>query len=101
MPDCTNCNCKYEQVIKELVEDKERNRKRHERFYSYITESEKQKGSLEEWQKRILDELKQIKADVTELKNRPVKRYESILGSVAQWATLLLLGLLAAKWGIM
>lgn len=95
------CNgCKYEQLIKQLDEDMKRNSEQHKEFYEIIRENKYNQGKNEQVQTQILDELKAIKADIAELKSKPGKRYDLILNTVAQWAILLVLGLLAMKWGL-
>ncbi len=95
------CNeCKYEHVISALQDEIKKNSEQHKEFYKNNEENLYKQGVSDTQQKQILDTLKDIKSDIAELKSKPGKRYDLILNTVAQWAILLVLGLLAVKWGI-
>ncbi len=97
MAECTNC--KFEHIIAKLQEDSKKNSEQHKEFYKNNEDNLYKQGVSDTQQKQILDTLKDIKADVAELKNKPVKRYDSIIDTIIQWATLALLGLIALNGG--
>ena len=67
--------------IHALEEDAERNRDAHKEFYSRIRELE-QSAALN---RQMIEELKEIKADVKDLKEKPARRWEMVITQVIQW----------------
>ena len=76
--------------VRALEEDSERNRETHREFYRRIRDLEQTSGET----KIVLNDLKEIKADVKELKEKPGKRWDNAVTSILQW---LIVGALAAS----
>ena len=67
--------------IRAIEEDLDRNRDAHKEFYSRIRELE-QSAALN---RQMIEELKEIKADVKDLKEKPARRWEMVATQVIQW----------------
>lgn len=79
MADCEKCL--NEQRIMALESDSVRNSAQHKEFYSRFEQSAVNHAITETNYGTIISTLSEIKADVSELKNKPNKRWESIIGA--------------------
>ena len=50
--------------------------------------------------RQTLEQLKELQKRTAEIEEQPRRRWEQVLGIIVNWATLALLGLLAAKIGL-
>lgn len=77
MEDCRNCP--HEAEIEALKRDMDRNSSTHREFYNMFNElkidAQVQKSSFE----NILSVVNEIKADVKELKEKPSKRWDTVV----------------------
>ncbi|MBC8571051.1 hypothetical protein [Zongyangia hominis] len=85
--------CPNEDRIKALEGDSERNQKTHKEFFSRFEEMKVEAKGIQKDFQNILSVLNEVKSDVKELKDKPGKRWESVVNLLLQWAVL---GLLAA-----
>lgn len=69
------------------------NHESHGEIYARIEAVEKGHAVLDTSLNNIWNVLKEIQADVKEMKSRPVKRYDKAIDTVVQW---LIVGILAA-----
>ena len=89
-----NCEtCPQEDRIKALEEDSQRNQKTHKEFFSRFEALNLEAAGIQKDFQNILLVLNEVKADVKEPKDKPARRWESVVNLVLQWAVL---GLLAA-----
>lgn len=90
-------NCVNQQVLLELQADKKRNSEQHKEFYEMLKQMAINHAVTETNYGIILRTMAEIKADVAELKNKPSKRWESVVGAligavVSAVVTVLVLG---------
>ena len=85
--------CPNEDRIKALEVDSERNQKTHKEFFARFEDMKVEAKGIQKDFQNILTVLNEVKTDVKELKDKPGKRWESLVNIVLQWAVL---GLLAA-----
>ena len=50
--------------------------------------------------KRLMEQLEELDKRVLTIESRPARRYNQIVNTIAQWATLAILALLAARLGL-
>ena len=84
-------HCGFEKRVADLEKDSERNQHTHKEFYGKFEELGKGQAVADERYGAIQATLAQIQADLKELKEKPGKRWESIVGAVLQWAVLAIL----------
>lgn len=87
--DCEHCG--LEKRVSDLERDSERNQHTHKEFYGKFEELGKSQAVTDERYTTIQATLVSIQADLSELKAKPGKRWEGIVGSVLQWAVLAVL----------
>lgn len=85
--------CRNEDRIAALERDRERNGDRHKEFNERLSDLERTSSARDVKYDNIMSTLDKVVNDLDELKNKPARRWESLMGIVMQWAVL---GLLAA-----
>ena len=81
--------------ITSLEHDIAENHQAHGAIYSRIEAVERGHAVLNSSLENIHTILDEIKSDVKDIKERPVKRYESIVSAVMQWVVVAVLGAVA------
>lgn len=76
MPDCESCV--YAQRIEALEKSADKNSGAHEKIYERLNAIERDNCATEVQYGQIMKSLDEIKGDVSELKQRPVKRFDAI-----------------------
>ena len=90
-----NCEaCPQEDRIKALEEDSQRNQKTHKEFFSRFEALNLEAAGIQKDFQNILLVLNEVKADVKELKDKPARRWESVVASVITGVVGIVLGLL-------
>ena len=74
--------CRSEHRLKSLEEDRERNSAQHKEFYEKFEMTNTANARFEEKFERIMDTLAEIKKDLNDLKDKPNKRWESVVGAI-------------------
>lgn len=87
-------NCKNEDRIGALERDRERNGDRHKEFNDRLAELERRSAARDVKYDNIMSMLDELRIDMRELKEKPARRWESLINMVMQWAVM---GLLAAS----
>lgn len=64
----------------------------HEKIYDRLGSLERDVATLTTQYSNIIDRLATISADLNSLKEKPAKRYETLVNSVLQWLILAILG---------
>lgn len=64
------------------------NREEHGKFYERLESVEKWQGIVQADLRNIQELCNEIKADVKELKEKPSKKYDSLMNSIVQWAAI-------------
>lgn len=77
MGECVTCT--HEAEIRELQKDAERNSKQHKEFYSEISIIKQGMAVSDERYSNILSMMNEVKTGVFDLKEKPSKRYDSII----------------------
>ena len=78
-----NCEaCPQEDRIKALEEDSQRNQKTHKEFFSRFEALNLEAAGIQKDFQNILLVLNEVKADVKELKDKPARRWESIITAI-------------------
>lgn len=70
----------------------ERNSEDHGKIYARVEAVEQGQAVVNNNMNNIITVCNEIKQDVKELKEKPVKRYDSLINSVVQWAVIAALG---------
>lgn len=78
--DCDRCP--MEPRIIGLESDKERNSAQHKEFYDLFKQTAVAQGKSDTVQGQILSTLADIKVDITQIKDKPSKRWDSIIAAV-------------------
>lgn len=86
-------DCRNEDRIAALERDRERNGDRHKEFNDRLSDLERVSTARDVKYDNIMELLDEVRDDLRELKEKPGRRWESLMGIVMQWAVL---GLLAA-----
>ena len=90
-----NCElCRNEERIRVLELDGERNQATHKEFFGRLEKLSRQNAVTDERYQQILTGLSEVKSDVRDLKEKPARRWENLVGMVLQWAVL---GILSAS----
>lgn len=71
---------------------KENSSRSHEKIYDRLGSLERDVATLTTQYSNIIDRLATISADLNALKEKPAKRYETLVNSVLQWLILAILG---------
>ena len=87
-------NCGFENRLRALEQELEHNQAVHKEFFSRLEQLERQNAVTDERYQQILTGLAEVKADVRDLKEKPARRWEQVMGILLEWAVL---GLLAAS----
>lgn len=91
--DCTSTqNCPFALKINDLEKDTQRNSDQHREFYGKFNDLEKKQAIVEERYNNILSVTNEIKTTVTELKDKPAKRQDTIVISIITTIIGLVLG---------
>lgn len=80
MADCANCVTKAE--LEELKRDCERNSSQHREFYARFAELEKSIAISDERYNNLLAIMTEVKTSVTEIKEKPSKRWETVIACI-------------------
>lgn len=75
-----------------LEHTSERNSEDHGKIYARVEAVEKGQAVVNNNMDNIITVCNEIKQDVKELKEKPVKRYDSLINSIAQWGAIAALG---------
>lgn len=78
--------------ITALENTAKQNHETHGEIFARIESVEKGNAVLDASLQNIWTVLKEIQADVKEMKSRPIKRYDMIANAILQWAILAILG---------
>ena len=80
----TDCGkpCPYEKEIDMLKKDAESNRATHEKFYKRFEDIAVEQGKASTRLDSIFGMLTDIKADLAALKDRPTKRWDTVVTAV-------------------
>ena len=76
MAECDNCI--HESEIQELKKDMERNSTAHREFYDSFKKLEVKQGVADNTISNIFSVMNEIKDDVKELKDKPIKKWDSV-----------------------
>ena len=93
MSENTN-SCDSALIIAELRRDAERNSEQHREFYAKFNELDKKQAIQEERYTNILQTVSETKDIVTDLKDKPTKRWETVITSIITSLVGLLIGFL-------
>lgn len=75
-------DCIYESIIEELKRDADRNSDQHREFYNKFNEQSTAIKISEERYTNLLSCLNEIKVAVNELKEKPAKRWDSVVMTI-------------------
>lgn len=78
--------------VKALENAASQNSENHGKIYARLEAVEKGQGIISSELTSIRDLCNEIKADVKDLKERPMKKYDSISMAILQWLILAVLG---------
>jgi len=80
----TDCGkpCPYEKEIEMLKKDAEQNRATHEKFYKRFEDMAVEQGKATTRLDSIFGMLTEIKADLCSLKERPTKRWDTVITAI-------------------
>lgn len=80
----TDCGkpCPYEKEIEMLKEDAKQNRAMHEKFYKRFEDIAVEQGKATTRLDSIFGMLTEIKADLCALKERPTKRWDTVVTAI-------------------
>lgn len=80
----TDCGkpCPYEKEIDMLKKDAEQNRSTHEKFWKRFEDIAVEQGKSATRLDSIFGILSEIKSDVAALKDRPTKRWDSVVTAI-------------------
>lgn len=78
--------------ITALENTAKQNHETHGEIFARVESVEKGHAVLDTSLQNIWTVLKEIQADVREMKSRPIKRYDMIANTILQWAILAILG---------
>ena len=81
MNDC-GTPCPYEKEIEMLKKDAESNRSTHEKFYKRFEDIAVEQGKASTRLDSIFGMLTDIKADLCALKERPTKRWDTVITAI-------------------
>lgn len=84
-------HCGLEKRVADLEKDSERNQHTHKEFYGKFEELGKSQAVADERYSAIQATLVSIQADLKELKEKPGKRWESVVQTVLQWVVVAIL----------
>lgn len=87
--DCEHCG--LEKRVSDLERDSERNQHTHKEFYGKFEELGRGQAVADERYSAIQATLVSIQADLKELKEKPGKRWESVVQTVLQWVVVAIL----------
>lgn len=97
-----NCsvNCPYKSQIDELKRDSQRNSEQHREFYKRFNDVEKAQAISDERYNQILTLVTKIDASVDELKEKPGKKWDSMVIKIIGYVVTAVLAYLLAKVGL-
>lgn len=78
--------------VTSLEHTAERNSEDHGKIYARVEAVEKGQAVVNSNVSNIITVCNEIKQDVKELKEKPVKRYDSLVNSIIQWLAIAALG---------
>lgn len=81
MNDC-GTSCPYEKEIEMLKKDAESNKSTHEKFYKRFEDIAVEQGKASTRLDSIFGMLTDIKADLCSLKERPTKRWDTVITAI-------------------
>ena len=84
-------HCGLEKRVADLEKDSERNQHTHKEFYGKFEELGRGQAVADERYSVIQATLVSIQADLKELKEKPGKRWESVVQTVLQWVVVAIL----------
>lgn len=84
-------HCGLEKRVADLEKDSERNQHTHKEFYGKFEELGRGQAVADERYSAIQATLVSIQADLKELKEKPGKRWESVVQTVLQWVVVAIL----------
>lgn len=84
--------CKFEDRITALEKDSERNQTTHKEFFARFENMGKDQTRTAEQYSNIMTTMAEIKADVATLKDKPARRWETVVNSALQWIVVAILG---------
>lgn len=76
MGECVNCVHSAE--IRELQKDAERNSKQHKEFYNEISNMKQGMAVSDERYNNLLSVMNEVKTAVSDLKEKPAKKWDSV-----------------------
>ena len=86
MPEnCNTSDCPLVPRIKRLEVDSEHNKEAHKEFYSKLEGSHTDVALIEERVSQIKEDTEEIKASVRELRDKPARRWDSLVDKTL-WA---------------
>lgn len=86
MPEnCNPSDCPLVPRIKQLEVDSEHNKEAHKEFYSKLEGSHTDVALIEERVSQIKEDTEEIKASVREMRDKPARRWDSLVDK-ALWA---------------
>ena len=88
---CVSIN-RVESAERSIEAMKEKSSRTNEKIYDRLGSLERDVATLTTQYSNIIDRLATISADLNAIKEKPAKRYESIVNSVLQWLILAVLG---------
>jgi len=74
--------CKYKNEIEELKRDSARNSEQHREFYKKFNESNIKIALSEERYNNLLTLMSEIKTTLTEIKDKPAKRWDLVISCI-------------------
>ena len=87
-------DCGLENRLRAVEQELGHNQAVHKEFFGRLDQLERQNAVTDERYQQILAGLSEVKADVRDLKEKPARRWEQVMGILLEWAVL---GLLAAS----
>ncbi len=91
-----NCEtCMNEERIKRLEDDCIRNTETHRKFYDQLEQCRTNDAVTSERYSQILKTMEEMKSDIAEMKNKPARRWDSIVTSLISGIVGVLVGLMS------
>lgn len=97
MPDCERCP--MEPRVMALEGDKDRNSAQHKEFYDQFKQIAVAQGKSDTVQAQILTTLARIETDIATIKEKPSKRWDSIIAAIIASVVAFIVGY-ALKGGV-
>lgn len=92
MSDCSKEGCPYASDISNMKNDLERNSSQHREFYDKITDFTTKQALADERYNNILAVVSEIKLGLTEIKDKPAKKWDNLSWLVISTIVSLILG---------